>query len=367
MTERKKRLVWATNLASPSRLAVWQLLADHFDLEVWLLAANEGNRSRSVPDTQPYPIRRLAAAGLRRGQATFSAVRERLKTSLTSVDAVILPSGENPAAWQMRSAARRADIRTMGFTERPTQASWVACRTRRAMWRSVDANVTVGRRCTELVERAGVDRSRIFEARDDSDVDAVAGKTDACRSRSTSSDLLSSPIAAHHFVFVGELIARKRPELAIVAFAHLREPAAHLTIVGQGPMLDHLRSLAHDYGVSAQVTVAGRRAFDEVMATLAVSQTLVLPSLAEVWGLVANEALVAGLNVVVGDRCGAAGDLPKMPGLWLADPSIEGFESAMRSSMATWVDPHDRDDDPHDRPEVLVSAFCDAVESLSTR
>ncbi len=372
MTKGRKRLVWVTSLASPYRLPVWQLLAEHFDFQVWLLATHEWNRSWSVPDDQPYPIRLLDTAKVRRGEATFYAVKERLTPSLEAVDTVILPSWENPAAWQIRLAARRARIATVSFnestvmSERSSHTARMAHRARRTMWRSVDAIVTVGRCSTELVERAGIDRSRIFEGRNSVDVDAVVRMVAECRERTPRPDP-SSASTAHQFVFVGQLIERKRPEIAIAALAHLRTPAAHLTIVGQGHMLDHLRSFAHDYGVSAQVTFTGHRDFDEVMAILAASHTLVLPSSAEVWGLVVNEALAAGLNVVVSDRCGVAGDLPEMPGVWVTEPSIEGFESGMRASMATWTGPHCRDDDPQFRPEVLASAFCDAVESISTR
>jgi glycosyltransferase involved in cell wall biosynthesis len=48
---------------------------------------------------------------------------------------------------------------------------------------------------------------------------------------------------------------------------------------------------------------------EEVSSALGDADCLVLPSLSEPWGLVANEALCVGLPILVSNRCGCAEDL----------------------------------------------------------
>ena len=45
------------------------------------------------------------------------------------------------------------------------------------------------------------------------------------------------------------------------------------------------------------------------MPYYAFAEAVVLPSRREPWGLVVNEAMAAGLPVIVSNRCGCAGDL----------------------------------------------------------
>jgi len=53
-------------------------------------------------------------------------------------------------------------------------------------------------------------------------------------------------------VAVGRLVGKKRPELAVRAFAAAAaaHPAARLEIVGDGPLLDSCRALAVSLGVA---------------------------------------------------------------------------------------------------------------------
>ncbi len=69
---------------------------------------------------------------------------------------------------------------------------------------------------------------------------------------------------------------------------------------------------------------------------LATSQTLVLASTEEVWGLVVNEALAAGLHVVVSDRCGVARSVEGQLGVFLTEPELPQLVTAMESSRAAW-------------------------------
>jgi glycosyltransferase involved in cell wall biosynthesis len=59
---------------------------------------------------------------------------------------------------------------------------------------------------------------------------------------------------------------------------------------------------------------------DEVGRALADSDCLVLPSLPEPWGLVANEALCSGIPIIVSNQCGCARDLVTEDSGWMVEP-----------------------------------------------
>ena len=92
-------------------------------------------------------------------------------------------------------------------------------------------------------------------------------------------------------VFLGRLVAMKRPLDAIEAFRLFagREPAARLWVVGEGPQLQRLRDRG-DPGV----TFLGRLSREEVLERLARAHVLVATSVREGWGLNVSEAAACG-------------------------------------------------------------------------
>ncbi|MGB3617862.1 MAG: glycosyltransferase family 4 protein [Catalinimonas sp.] len=78
-----------------------------------------------------------------------------------------------------------------------------------------------------------------------------------------------------------------------------------LRIVGGGPLRDELEALARPEVVTLHDWVS----YDELPNLYAAAAAFVLPSTFEPWGLVVNEAMAAGLPVLVSHECGCAPDL----------------------------------------------------------
>jgi glycosyltransferase involved in cell wall biosynthesis len=135
---------------------------------------------------------------------------------------------------------------------------------------------------------------------------------------------------------VGQLIARKNVANAIAAFAQIRQPDDTFTIVGGGELRDALQGHALSLGLADSVVFAGQKAGEALIEEYARANTLVLPSTNEVWGLVANEALAAGLHVVISDRCGATPDIRTMQGVYVAGTDSSSLAAAMVSSRSEW-------------------------------
>lgn len=104
-------------------------------------------------------------------------------------------------------------------------------------------------------------------------------------------------------VYLGRMVREKRPDLAIKALAelkHLHGLSPRLAMVGDGPRLGQLRSLAKSLGVGEQVTLLGRIEDDqEVYSLLCGARALVYPAAPEGgWSIAFLEANAAGIPVV---------------------------------------------------------------------
>ena len=97
------------------------------------------------------------------------------------------------------------------------------------------------------------------------------------------------------WVFVGSLIARKNPMLALEAAARC---GMRVTFVGDGPESGALRRAAGRLGISDLVTFMGWAAPDVVRETLLGAELMCLPSTSEGFSIAYLEALACGTPVV---------------------------------------------------------------------
>lgn len=94
---------------------------------------------------------------------------------------------------------------------------------------------------------------------------------------------------------IGRLSGEKQFGLLLKALAAMRTEQATLTILGDGPQRDILRTMAQRLHIADRVTFAGF--VSDVWPHLAAAKVLAVPSRTESFGLAAVEALAAGLPV----------------------------------------------------------------------
>jgi glycosyltransferase involved in cell wall biosynthesis len=113
------------------------------------------------------------------------------------------------------------------------------------------------------------------------------------------------------FLFVGRLSAEKNLHRLLDAMAEYRRRAGTsawgLLLVGSGPEADSIERRAQS--MRGAVALVGFKQLAELAQIYATAAALILPSTSEPWGLVVNEAMAAGLPVLVSDRAGSASDL----------------------------------------------------------
>jgi glycosyltransferase involved in cell wall biosynthesis len=132
------------------------------------------------------------------------------------------------------------------------------------------------------------------------------------------------------FLYVGRLEPVKG--LAVLLQAYSSAAAAsdrvRLLVVGEGTLRDSVKSAAA--GVPGMRWL-GRLDGNALLNAYAAADVLVLPSTFEPWGLVVNEAMAAGLPVIVSENVGCVDDLVAdgVTGLVVEAGSASGLATAM--------------------------------------
>jgi glycosyltransferase involved in cell wall biosynthesis len=109
------------------------------------------------------------------------------------------------------------------------------------------------------------------------------------------------------FLFCGQMIARKGLDRLLSAFAQLPNHTRLLLVGREAELPTLLENLAP--AVRARIEYAGFQAPEALPACFARADVFVLPSRYDGWGVVVNQALGAGLPILVSDQVGAGYDL----------------------------------------------------------
>lgn len=114
------------------------------------------------------------------------------------------------------------------------------------------------------------------------------------------------------FLYSGQLISRKRPDLLLDAYQGLGIEDTGLMFIGVGPQMEELAATV-EYQKIPNVYFEGFIPFEKLADYYALADAVVLPSDQEVWGLVINEAPTAGAYAIASDTSGCSADLLANP------------------------------------------------------
>lgn len=138
-------------------------------------------------------------------------------------------------------------------------------------------------------------------------------------------------------LFSGKLIPRKRPLDLVAAVSRLSQEVT-IIFVGDGSLAQEIRAaLRPGDGV-----VTGFINQSALPSYYHASDILVLPSEVEVWGLVVNEAMAAGVLPVVSDNVGSAPDLVRGVGEIYPCGDINSLTDALGRALTHIKDPATR-------------------------
>lgn len=143
---------------------------------------------------------------------------------------------------------------------------------------------------------------------------------------------------SHVLLCVARFVHEKNLEFLVKAFRHANLTEDHeLWLVGSGPLESILRNVQ-----DPRIIVREWVSYDDLPMLYSRAEWLILPSRFEPWGLVVNEAMAAGVPVIVSECCGCVPDLVVDSTGYMFDPTdvsnlVEVLERAVRLSDAEWV------------------------------
>ena len=267
-------------------------------------------------------------------------------------DALLVLGWQTLAHVQMLRAAWKAEVPVIVRGESTLQRAasngvrglarrtlWVPARHRLygAAFRRVDAFLVIGSRNRDYYRSFGVPDERMFWAPYGVDNDWFRMDEPArALARARVRAQLGIGDASVVFASSAKLIERKRPFDLVDAVVQLRRRGvdARALFIGDGELRAAITLRAARSGIDEAVCIGGFVNQRDLPAWYAAADALVLPSDSrETWGLVVNEAMAAGLPVVVSDAAGCSPDLVRSGENGFTYPC--GDVGALASRLAT--------------------------------
>lgn len=228
------------------------------------------------------------------------------------LDAVAIPGYGETMALAVARLCRRLGIPRILMSDThagSTRNSLVRNLLKRRLLTLFDAALVAGAPHVDYLAQLGFDRRRIARGYD------VVNNRHFAEGRTGTQGVPSGKrrAAPPYFFCCARLVEKKNLAVLIDAFAIYRSRvesgAWDLVIAGGGPLRENLSRQIAERNIGACVHLVGVKTYDELPELYANAGTFVLPSGCDEWGLVVNEAMAAGLPILVSNAAGCRRDL----------------------------------------------------------
>jgi len=337
------RVALVTNIVPPYRIPLFRRLAETpgWRLRIFTSAATEFDRAWNV-DSGGLDLTRVRGPSLvRRGRTLHVPLALPLALLRFRPDVVV--SGElGPRSWLalLYCLVARVPLVLWVYPSRAggRRVRGRGLRLRRTLLRHARAVIGMGAQAREALATWGVPKGAIHDAPNAHDAEglhkALASVDSEAARRGLRAGLGCRDRVA---LFAGRLIGSKGVIELLDAWDDLApglRSAWTLLLLGSGPLEERVRHAARTHARGEIVHVRAVPE-SEVAAFYAGADLLVLPSLEEPWGLVANEAMACGLPVCGSRLAGCADDL-LLEGEtgWVFDPRVAAdFAAALQRAL----------------------------------
>ncbi|MBV8897185.1 MAG: glycosyltransferase family 4 protein [Acidobacteriaceae bacterium] len=296
------RVAYLTNILAPYWKLICEQLRERYILRIFLSTPMEKNRPWAV-DWGPLDVVVQRTLTLQRRWKHPGGFTERLhvhlpldtiaqlrrfrpqvvisnemgfRTLLASVYRKLNPQCRLIVLAEMAESTERGRGRSRGLVRR-----WLRDH--------VDGYLTPGASGARYLDALGVAPAKIFQIGYTSDVHRLSALP-----------VVRPPDAAHRLLYVGQLIERKGlvPFLDALAqwSSHNPQRTLEFVIVGDGPARSRIAAVR--LPANLKVTFRGNMAFSDVSLAYEGCGIFALPTFADTWGVVVNEAMAAGLPVL---------------------------------------------------------------------
>lgn len=340
----KPKLCLLTNIIAPSRLSMLRRLAEVFELVV-LHGGMESNRDWPLLTVEKAYVKRVNGWQVRRNRYVDGQIYDSWFVHIEP-EYLIELIRQKPAAIITSEMGVRSAIALLygALFRKPVWIWWGGTQHTerrlgklRRLLRKIFAKVvrqwiTYGMTSTEYLESLGVRRARITQ------IQNCVDETKFLKPFIPEFEITPRPVVLH----VGQLIARKGIEAFLRAAARVQKEGSEFSVlfVGEGRDRHKLQLMVEDLGIH-NVHFKGSVSPDRLRGVYGSADVLIFPTLEDVWGLVANEAILSGLPVLCSKYAGCAKELFDEANIF--DPNDpDGFVAALRRAVRGELPPCDR-------------------------
>jgi glycosyltransferase involved in cell wall biosynthesis len=293
------RLALLTEIPAPYRIPLFNALDERVDLRVLFLRARHPDRRYELHRDEirfEWEVLRGCSFSVR---AHWMVLNLRVGRSIRDADVVVLGGWNQPAFWEALLWCHRRSVPTIVWAESTSvdQRSGRHELFKRLLLPSVDAFVVPGAAAREYLVTLGVPVDRITVAPNAVDP-GIFGNVERTRTEGHC-----------RLIAVGRLAPEKGFDVLLEATDGL---PVEVVIAGAGPEESRLRRLA-----GPNVTFLGNIERDALRSLYGSADVAVVPSRSDPWGMVLNEAALAGLPLISTTAPGGAHEL--------VEPGVNGF------------------------------------------
>ena len=177
--------------------------------------------------------------------------------------------------------------------------------------RNCDAYNVYGTKSRDYLSKLGAKEDKIFIVGNNTDNDFYYNETAKWR-RVRDHLIKEFGIPKKNFLYIGRFSEEKNIFFMLDAFKQAvgDNKGWGMILIGNGPQKGEVEHYIKKFNLE-NVFMPGFQQKEEIPQYLAVSDVFILPSISETWGLVVNEAMAAGLPVLVSRKCGCYPDIVK--------------------------------------------------------
>lgn len=325
------RISWLTNQPANYRIPIWLSLSNITNLKLYFVNKRLSNSSWNFESLSPLIYTKMNRRTYF-GQIELALNPCGFRAIIRDCDALVVTGWQQPIYALSSIFAKKRGKIVLNLFESTLESHKFKGRLinkiRFLILNQADFVVTVGRSSTKAALSAGIDRKKIIQLFNP--VDVIFFNEDVKTNG-------ISRMSGHRYLFVGQLIARKNVLGALDAFAEVAEPFDTLTIVGDGPLRETVQRKVKELKLSDRVTITGHKSQEDVKNYYASCHTLIMPSIIEVWGLVANEALASGAHVVVSNVSGVVDLIGGMKGVYICETNSKSIAREMLNSRRDFI------------------------------
>jgi len=311
----KKKVILLSKIPSPYRIPLFKLINQHTEIELM---------SVYLAETQPNRLWRVSVGSNGYRELVLNGKQIMIKKLSWPVhftmgiwgllkkerpDVVITTGYESIAYWQALLYTRLYKCRFVLWSGAILKAihvnkgpiNWL----RKLFIRSSDGILAYGSESNDMLIAYGANPKKIVVSRNTVDMQYISGRV---REETKGSGLRIGD-SDMNILFIGQLLKRKGVRELLEGLAKAENQNIRLKIVGDGVEWDNLFRLTETLNLTNQVEFVGYKQYEELIPFLVWADVLAMPSLEEIWGLVINEALAAGLPVIASVFAGSTTDL----------------------------------------------------------